>query len=105
MTHSRGFTSGYLLRAAKAAKNNFNTSSNQIFMNNPIQLYTPRLTMIAATLEHVRIELEAPEQLSTLLDAQVSSAWPTGEYDRDAMEFFRARLEEGGTAVEGWYGW
>ena len=61
--------------------------------------------MIAATLEHVRTELEAPEQLSTLLDAQVSSAWPTGEYDREAMEFFRARLEEGGKAVEGWYGW
>jgi RimJ/RimL family protein N-acetyltransferase len=74
-------------------------------MNNPTQLYTPRLTMIAATLEHVRMELETPEQLSTLLDAEVSAAWPTGEYDRDAMEFFRARLEEGGNAVEGWYGW
>ena len=61
--------------------------------------------MIAATLEHVRIELENPEQLSTLLDAEVSGGWPTGEYDRDAMEFFRARLEAGGQAVEGWYGW
>jgi [ribosomal protein S5]-alanine N-acetyltransferase len=74
-------------------------------MNNPLKLYTPRLTMIAATLEHIRIELESPEQLSELLDAKVSSEWPTGEYDRDAMEFFRARLEEGGKGVEGWYGW
>ena len=74
-------------------------------MNNPTPLYTQRLTMIAATLEHVRIELEAPEQLGALLNAEVSSAWPTGEYDRDAMEYFRARLEEGGKAVEGWYGW
>jgi RimJ/RimL family protein N-acetyltransferase len=61
--------------------------------------------MIAATLEHVRIELESPEHLAALLDARVSSQWPTGEYDRDAMEFFRARLEEGGREVEGWYGW
>lgn len=74
-------------------------------MHNPIQLYTQRLTLIAATLEHVRIELEAPEHLSILLDARVSSAWPTGEYDRAAMEFFRARLAEGGREVEGWYGW
>jgi [ribosomal protein S5]-alanine N-acetyltransferase len=74
-------------------------------MNNPTELHTPRLTLIAATLEHVRTELEAPEQLSRLLDAEVSSEWPTGEYDRDAMEFFRGRLEEGGAAVEGWYGW
>jgi ribosomal-protein-alanine N-acetyltransferase len=74
-------------------------------MNNPTQLDTQRLTMIAATLKHVRIELESPDHLSILLDARVSSAWPTGEYDRDAMEFFRARLEEGGQAVEGWYGW
>jgi RimJ/RimL family protein N-acetyltransferase len=61
--------------------------------------------MVAATLEHVRVELETPERLSILLDARVSAAWPTGEYDRDAMEFFRARLEEGGAEVEGWYGW
>jgi [ribosomal protein S5]-alanine N-acetyltransferase len=74
-------------------------------MNNPKQIDTPRLTMIAATLEHIRIELESPEQLSSLLDAQVSSDWPTGEYDRDAMEFFRAQLEEGGKEAEGWYGW
>lgn len=61
--------------------------------------------MIAATLEHVVAELETPTQLSTLLAAQVSPQWPPGEYDRDAMEFFRARFEEGGKEVEGWYGW
>src|SRR5215212_8417112 len=75
------------------------------YMNNPKQLNTLRLTMIAATLEHIRVELESPEQLSVLLDAEVSSDWPTGEYDRDAMEFFRAQLEEGGKEAEGWYGW
>jgi RimJ/RimL family protein N-acetyltransferase len=78
---------------------------SQIEMNTPKQIITQRLTMIAATLEHIITELESPAQLSPLLDAEVSSAWPPGEYDRDAMEFFRARFEEGGKEVEGWYGW
>jgi ribosomal-protein-alanine N-acetyltransferase len=68
-------------------------------------LRSDRLTLIASTLAHVRTELESPGQLATLLGTMVSDAWPTGEYDRDAMEFFRARLEEGGEEVEGWYGW
>jgi RimJ/RimL family protein N-acetyltransferase len=74
-------------------------------MNNKKLLRSERLTLIASTLAHVRTELESPEQLGALLRAAVSSEWPTGEYDRDAMEFFRARLEEGGEEVEGWYGW
>lgn len=74
-------------------------------MNIQKTLQTHRLTLIASTLAHIRTELESPEQLATLLNAEVSSEWPTGEYDRDAMEFFRARLEEGGEEVEGWYGW
>jgi ribosomal-protein-alanine N-acetyltransferase len=74
-------------------------------MNIKKTLQTHRLTLIASTLAHIRTELESPEQLATLLNAEVSSEWPTGEYDRDAMEFFRARMEEGGEDVEGWYGW
>lgn len=63
------------------------------------------ITLIASTLTHIRTELEAPEELANLLDATVSSAWPTGEYDRNAMEFFRTCFEQGGKEVEGWYGW
>ena len=74
-------------------------------MNNKKVLESHRLTLIASTLAHLRTELDSPEQLASLLNAVVSPEWPTGEYDRDAMEFFRARLEEGGEAVEGWYGW
>lgn len=74
-------------------------------MNNMKFLRSDRLTLIASTLVHVRTELESPDQLATLLGAAVSTEWPTGEYDRDAMEFFRARLEQGGEEVEGWYGW
>jgi RimJ/RimL family protein N-acetyltransferase len=74
-------------------------------MANTKLLKSHRLTMIASTLEHIRTELDAPEKLSGLLDAQVSKAWPPGEYDRDALEFFRACFEAGGEAVVGWYGW
>jgi [ribosomal protein S5]-alanine N-acetyltransferase len=74
-------------------------------MPNTKLLRSTRLTLIASTLEHIRIELEAPGELAGLLDAEVSKAWPTGEYDRDAMEFFRGCFEQGGEAVEGWYGW
>ncbi len=70
-----------------------------------MQLRTRRLSLHAATLEHVRAELEDPGRLALLLDAAVSANWPPGEYDRDAQEYFRARLEAGGAAVEGWYGW
>ena len=60
---------------------------------------------MAATERHVRTELEAPDQLTHLLDATVSSEWPSGEYDRQAMEFFLSRFEEEGERAEGWYGW
>ena len=68
-------------------------------------LRSDRLTLVASTATHVRTELEAPERLALLLDATVSPEWPSGEYDRDAMEFFLSRFEEGGESVEGWYGW
>ena len=68
-------------------------------------LESDRLLLIASTATHIRAELEAPEQLTHLLGASVSSAWPSGEYDRHAMEFFLSRLEEGGESAEGWYGW
>jgi hypothetical protein len=59
-------------------------------MHNKKILESRRLTLIASTLVHLRTELESPEQLASLLNAVVSPEWPTGEYDRDAMEFFRA---------------
>jgi [ribosomal protein S5]-alanine N-acetyltransferase len=73
--------------------------------NDDRRISTPRLTLIAATLEHVLVELQSPERLAELIEARVSAEWPAGEYDRDAMEFFRDRLEAGGDAVVGWYGW
>jgi [ribosomal protein S5]-alanine N-acetyltransferase len=72
---------------------------------NTLSLQTARLDLAAATVEHLSAELEAPERLAELLGAEVPSSWPPGEYDRHAIAFFRARLEEGGSAVAGWYAW
>ena len=68
-------------------------------------LHSDRLTLVASTAAHVRTELEHPARLALLLDAHVSGDWPSGEYDRDAMQFFLTRFEEGGEAAAGWYGW
>jgi len=74
-------------------------------MKNQMILESDRLTLVASTATHVRTELETPGQFADLLGAVVSPNWPSGEYDRDAMEFFLARFEEGGESAEGWYGW
>ena len=65
---------------------------------------TERLELVPASLAHVEADMESPESLGQLLGAAVPASWPPGEYDRSAMEFFRARLRESDAAV-GWYGW
>jgi hypothetical protein len=49
-----------------------------LIMANAKYLKTSRLSMIATTAEHLRAELEEPNRLAHLLDAEVSSAWPLG---------------------------
>jgi [ribosomal protein S5]-alanine N-acetyltransferase len=66
---------------------------------------TARLELIATTLTHLRCELERPGGLSALLGVEVPQSWPPGQYDRDAMEFFKDQLEKGGVGAAGWYGW
>lgn len=66
---------------------------------------TRRLTLVAATAEHLLTEIASPEQLGELLQAVVPAGWPPGEYDTEAQEFFLGRLLEGGDDVVGWYGW
>jgi ribosomal-protein-alanine N-acetyltransferase len=59
---------------------------------------------VPATLAHLEADLKSPETLGRFLGVAVPASWPPGEYDRSAMEFFRARLSEDPGAV-GWYGW
>ena len=72
---------------------------------NPPFLRTPRLDLIAATLDHVEAELRSHAALQGLLGANVPEDWPPGEYDRDAQEFFRARLASAGPSQVGWLTW
>jgi len=68
-------------------------------------LHTRRLDLVAATLAHLDAELAGPDALASLLGVAIPSDWPPGEYDRAALEFFRAQLVAGGAERVGWYSW
>ena len=70
-----------------------------------MRIETQRLTLIPVTLEHLCTELEEPSRLGALLGVRVPEGWPPGEYDRDAMEFFRSRLESDPQRYDGWLAW
>lgn len=67
-------------------------------------MHTGRLDLVAATLGHLEAELRSPSELARILGASVPTGWPPGEYDRQAIEFFRSRLAED-RGSGGWYGW
>ena len=68
-------------------------------------LHTERLDLVAATLKHIEAELLDRTAFSELLGAEVPREWPPGEYDRNAQEYFRKRLEAGGPSLVGWLVW
>jgi len=68
-------------------------------------IHSGRLELIPSSAALIRIELEKPGLLAGKLNAIVSMNWPSGEYDRDAMEFFLSCFEKGGEDAQGWYGW
>ncbi len=69
------------------------------------KMVSERLDLIPASLEHVCAELEGPEGLADLLGVHVEPGWPPGDYDRNAQEFFRDLLKEGGNGLAGWLVW
>ncbi len=70
-----------------------------------LRLSTKRLDLVSATLEHISAELDAPEQLTLLLGAEVPNDWPPGQYDRGAQEYFRDKLLEDEKLNAGWLTW
>jgi RimJ/RimL family protein N-acetyltransferase len=68
-------------------------------------LETQRLDLVPSTLEHLEAELQGPEVLGAFLNAIIPIGWPPGEYDRDALEYFHAKLKSGGPSHIGWYTW
>lgn len=71
----------------------------------PLSIRTERLHLIAATLPHVLAEYEGNDALAAILNVAVPASWPPGEYDRDALDFFRSKLESSGPDQQGWYNW
>jgi [ribosomal protein S5]-alanine N-acetyltransferase len=67
-------------------------------------IVSSRLDLVPATVALLDAELESHSRLASLLDASIPEGWPPGEYDRSAVEYFRARSAENAEAV-GWYGW
>jgi len=72
--------------------------------NPMLTIRTERLDLVAAGIDHLEAELDSPLRLGSLLGAHVPEDWPPGEYDRPAIEFFRARLIENPGSL-GWYSW
>jgi [ribosomal protein S5]-alanine N-acetyltransferase len=65
---------------------------------------TPRLDLVAATLEHMVAEADDPERLGTILGASVPKDWPPPLNDEDSQRFFMDGLRERPGAV-GWLMW
>ena len=74
-------------------------------MTTELKIRTRRLELVAATLTHVLAELSGREALASLLAVEVPASWPPGEYDRNALEFFRGKLEAAVPEEHGWYHW
>ncbi|MGI4741746.1 MAG: GNAT family N-acetyltransferase [Janthinobacterium lividum] len=71
----------------------------------PLITHTPRLLILAASRALLTAELHKPQYFPTLLGAVLPTAWPPGDYDRDAMEYFLEKLTAGGRDAAGWYNW
>ena len=74
-------------------------------MLDTLSIRTDRLELVPACLTHVLAELSGRQALATLLCVDVPASWPPGEYDRDALEFFKSKLEGAAAEHRGWYSW
>ena len=71
----------------------------------PITIRTARLELVAMNLASVEAELAGPDLLSALLGVTLPLSWPPGEYDRDALRYFRDCLRGACQEHAGWYSW
>lgn len=55
-------------------------------------LHTPRLEMIAVTLEIITADLHRRDELPALLNAELGEGWPMVLYDPPAMEWIKRAL-------------
>ncbi|MBV9196423.1 MAG: GNAT family N-acetyltransferase [Solirubrobacterales bacterium] len=64
-------------------------------------LTTSRLRLVPATRAMIASELEAPDQLSQILDAELPPDWPPEHHDSDTLRFWAEALTQPGAA--GWW--
>jgi ribosomal-protein-alanine N-acetyltransferase len=69
-----------------------------------IELRTPRLRLVAATLEMAQAELNDRARLARLLGAELPPGWPPPFNDDDSARFFLEYLTRHPRAV-GWMAW
>jgi [ribosomal protein S5]-alanine N-acetyltransferase len=68
-----------------------------------LRLLTPRLELVAATVELAEAELSNPTALAGLLDAPSPAAWPPPLNDENSQRHFLSLLRQPGAA--GWSLW
>ena len=69
-----------------------------------LRLRTPRLELIAATVEHLQAELSDRVRFAALINARVPDEWPPPLNDDDSLKWFLAFLRDNPGAV-GWGMW
>ncbi|MCC2958714.1 GNAT family N-acetyltransferase [Massilia sp. IC2-477] len=79
-----------------------NNISSTRSLNNPPE---STLQFVEGTLECIQAELERPEKLASLLGARVPASWPPGQFDRDALLYFRDLIQEDAQLYSGWLVW
>jgi RimJ/RimL family protein N-acetyltransferase len=70
----------------------------------PLSVHTPRLQLVAATVESARADLDDVPALARLLDATIAPQWPPPLNDRDSQSWTLRYLERHPEAV-GWCMW
>ncbi len=69
------------------------------------RISTPRLNLIAATVDHLLADLESSDRLAAMLGAEIGPGWPPGDFTRRGQAYFCRWLREDGEESIGWYAW
>jgi len=70
-----------------------------------LRLLTPRLELIAGTIELAQAEIASPASLARLLEAPTPDAWPPPLNDAQSQQVFLDALQKASPADVGWTLW
>ena len=72
--------------------------------SNPLRLQTPRLELVAATVEMLQADLAGRKELAEALGAEVPDAWPPVNWERGPIEYLMGWMQKRPDA-QGWFAW